>query len=222
MGKVLIVEDESRMRNIIFDYFSAHGLICDLARNDKEALDILQDNDYDIILLDVLMPELDGFEVCKAVRKNNNVPILFLTALGGEEDTLKGYALGCDDYVAKPFSLAVLLAKTQALIRRRNGGSPVGLLTCGAISLDLNRRKCMVLQKEIKLSPREYDLLLCLMRNQGYVLNREQLLNKVWGLDFEGEDRAVDVRIRSLRSALGSAGCQIKTIYKTGYKLEEV
>lgn len=222
MGKVLIVEDESRMRNIIFDYFSAHGLICDLARNGKEALDILQDNDYDIILLDVLMPELDGFEVCKAVRKNNNVPILFLTALGGEEDTLKGYALGCDDYVAKPFSLAILLAKTQALIRRRNGGSPVGLLTCGAIDLDLNRRKCMVLQKEIKLSPREYDLLLCLMRNQGYVLSREQLLNKVWGLDFEGEDRAVDVRIRSLRSALGSAGCQIKTIYKTGYKLEEV
>ena len=109
MEKVLIVEDESRMRNIIFDYFSTHGLICDLARNGKEALDILQDNDYDIILLDVLMPELDGFEVCKAVRKNNNVPILFLTALGGEEDTLKGYALGCDDYVAKPFSLAVLL-----------------------------------------------------------------------------------------------------------------
>ena len=222
MEKVLIVEDEARIRNIIFDYFSAHGLVCDIARNGEEALDILRDNDYDAILLDILMPELDGFGVCKAVRRNSNVPILFLTALGGEEDTLKGYALGCDDYMAKPFSLAVLFAKTQALIRRRNGCNPVGLLTCGAISLDLNRRLCMVLQEEIKLSPREYDLLLCLMRNQGNVLSREQLLDKVWGFDFEGEDRAVDVRIRSLHSALGPAGRQIKTIYKAGYKLEEV
>ena len=121
MEKVLIVEDEARIRNVILDYFTTHGLSCDLARNGEEALDILRDNDYDAILLDVLMPELDGFAVCQAVRKNSNVPILFLTALGGEEDVLKGYALGCDDYVAKPFSLAVLLAKTQALIRRRNG-----------------------------------------------------------------------------------------------------
>lgn len=115
MEKVLIVEDEARIRNIIFDYFSAHGLICDIARNGEEALDILRDNDYDAILLDILMPELDGFGVCKAVRRNSNVPILFLTALGGEEDTLKGYALGCDDYMAKPFSLAVLLQKHKHL-----------------------------------------------------------------------------------------------------------
>ena len=168
------------------------------------------------------MPELDGFAVCQAVRKNSNVPILFLTALGGEEDTLRGYALGCDDYVTKPFSLAVLLAKTQALIRRRSGSNLTGLFSCGAITLDENRRSCMVSQTEIKLSPREYDLLLCLMRNQGNVLSREQLLDKVWGIDFEGEDRAVDVRIRSLRSALGTAGNQIKTMYKAGYKLEEV
>ena len=222
MEKVLIVEDEARIRNVILDYFTTHGLSCDLARNGEEALDILRDNDYDAILLDVLMPELDGFAVCQAVRKNSNVPILFLTALGGEEDVLKGYALGCDDYVAKPFSLAVLLAKTQALIRRRNGSHVSGLLTCGAISIDVNRRICMVLQEEIKLSPKEYELLLCLMRNQGNVLSREQLLDKVWGIDFEGEDRAVDVRIRSLRSALGPAGNQIKTMYKVGYKLEEV
>ena len=222
MERVLIVEDEARIRNVIADYFSNHGLSCDIARNGEEALDILRDNDYDAILLDVLMPELDGFSVCQAVRKSSNVPILFLTALGGEEDTLKGYALGCDDYVAKPFSLAVLLAKTQALIRRRNGGSVSGLLTCGAISMDVNCRTCMVSREEVKLSPKEYELLLCLMRNQGNVLSREQLLDKVWGIDFEGEDRAVDVRIRSLRAALGSAGNQIKTMYKVGYKLEEV
>ena len=123
MEKILLVEDEARIRNIVLDYFTAHGLSCDLARNGEEALDILRDNDYDAILLDILMPGLDGFAVCQSVRKKSNVPILFLTALGSEEDTLKGYALGCDDYVVKPFSLAILLAKTQALIRRRNGGN---------------------------------------------------------------------------------------------------
>jgi DNA-binding response OmpR family regulator len=220
--KVLIVEDEARIRNIVMDYFSGHGLVCDLARNGEEALDVLQDNDYDAILLDVLMPGMDGFSVCQAIRKKSNVPILFLTALCGEEDTLKGYALGCDDYVNKPFSLAVLLAKTQALIRRRYGQNQAGLLNCGAITLDVDRRLCLVESKNVKLSPREYDLLLCLMRNRERVLSREQLLDKVWGMDFEGADRAVDVRIRSLRSALGAAGSQIKTMYKAGYKLEEV
>ena len=125
-------------------------------------------------------------------------------------------------YVVKPFSLAILLAKTQAIIRRRNGGNSAGFITCGGITLDTNRRVCLVEGAEVKISPREYDLLLCLMRNQDRVLTREQLLDKVWGLDFEGEDRAVDVRIRSLRAALGSAGSQIKTMYKAGYKLEEV
>ena len=220
METILIVEDEARIRNIINDYFTAHGLCCDLARNGEEALDLLRDNDYDAILLDILMPGLDGFGVCRAIRKTSSVPILFLTALGSEEDTLKGYALGCDDYVTKPFSLAVLLAKTRALIRR--GGNMGGLLTCGSIALDTNRRLCMVNGKETKLSPKEFDLLLCLMRNRGQVLSREQLLDKVWGMDFDGDDRAVDTRIRSLRAALGEAGSQIKTLYKAGYKLEEV
>ena len=131
-SSVLIVEDEARIRDIARDYFTAHGLDCDLARDGEEALDLLRDHDYDAILLDIFMPHLDGFEVCAAVRRNSQVPILFLTALGGEEDMLRGYALGCDDYVTKPFSLAVLLAKTQALIRRSRGGHPEQL-TCGAI-----------------------------------------------------------------------------------------
>lgn len=219
MEKILIVEDEARMRDIIADYFTAHGLDCDLARDGEEALDLLRDNDYDAILLDIMMPKLDGFAVCKEIRKKNSVPILFLTALGSEEDTLKGYALGCDDYVTKPFSLAVLLAKTRALMRR--GGNTAGVLTCGSIFLDTNRRLCTVNGEETKLSPGEFDLLLCLMRNRGQVLSREQLLDKVWGMDFDGDDRAVDTRIRSLRAALGEAGSQIKTLYKAGYKLEE-
>ena len=219
MEKVLIVEDEARMRNIIADYFTAHSLDYDLARDGEEALDLLRDNDYDAILLDIMMPKIDGFTVCKEIRKTSGVPILFLTALGSEEDTLKGYALGCDDYVPKPFSLAVLLAKTRALMRR--GGNVSGVLTCGSISLDTNSRLCTVNSEEAKLSPGEFDLLLCLMRNRGQVLTREQLLDKVWGIDFEGDDRAVDTRIRSLRNALGEAGSQIKTLYKAGYKLEE-
>lgn len=133
---------------------------------------------------------------------------------------LRGYALGCDDYVTKPFSLAVLLAKTEALIRR--GGVGAGAMVCGAITLDAAARVCTVSGEAVKLSPREFELLHCLMRNKGRVLSREQLLDKVWGLDFEGGDRAVDARIRSLRAALGGAGGQIKTVFKSGYRLEEV
>ena len=132
---------------------------------------------------------------------------------------LRGYALGCDDYVVKPFSLAVLLAKAQALIRRGRGAAGEAL-RCGAIALDLSRRSCTVSGRAVPLSPRDYDLLECLMRNQGLVLSRAQLLDKVWGLDFEGGLRAVDVRVRSLRAALGPAGKQIKTVFKAGYRLE--
>ena len=220
-GTVLIVEDEQRIRDIVRDYFSTHGLDCDLARDGAEAMDLLRDHDYDAILLDIMMPHLDGFQVCAQVRSRSQVPILFLTALGSEEEMLRGYALGCDDYVTKPFSLAVLLAKTQALIRRSRGGDPA-LLTCGAIAVDTVRRACTVSGNPVELPPRDYALLVCLLHNRGQVLTRAQLLDKVWGIDFEGEERTVDVRIRSLRAALGSAGAQIRTVYKKGYRLEEV
>ena len=218
---ILVVEDEDRIRNIIRDYLTAHGLDCDLARDGEEALDLLRDHDYDAILLDVFMPNLDGFQVCRAVRERSQVPILFLTALGNEEDVLRGYALGGDDYVTKPFSLAVLLAKTRAVIRRSRGESGGDTLTCGAIALDTAGRTCAVAGRPVDLTPREYELLLCLIRNRGQVLSRDQLLDKVWGIDFEGGQRAVDVRIKSLRAALGSAGKQIRTVFKAGYKLEE-
>ena len=221
MDRILVVEDEGNMRDIIRDYLTAHGLECDLARDGQEALELLEEADFDAVVLDVLMPGLDGFGVCRAVRRHSAVPILFLTALGSEEDMLRGYALGADDYVTKPFSLAVLLAKLQVLIRRSRGQRRAGVLSCGAISLDTGSRRCQAAGQDVKLSPREYELLLCLMRNQGQVLSRPQLLDKVWGLDFEGDDRAVDVRIRSLRAALGKAGKQIKTVFKAGYRLEE-
>ena len=216
---ILVVEDEPRMGAVLADYFAAHGVEAVLAGDGETALECFARRDFDAVLLDVLMPGLDGFGVCRALRRESAVPILFLTALAGEEQALRGYALGGDDYVTKPFSLALLFAKTAALIRRSRG-TPDGALACGAIRADPGARTCTVDNTEVKLSPREYDLLLCLLRNRGRVLSRAQLLDRVWGLDFQGEDRAVDVQMKNLRSALGSAGGQIKTVFKAGYKLE--
>lgn len=218
---ILLAEDQKKLRDVVRDYFAAHGVACDLARDGAEALDLLRDHDYDAVLLDVMMPNMDGFSVCKAVRESSNVPIVFLTALAGEDDTLRGYELGADDYVTKPFSLAVLHAKTTALIRRSRGGAAEGTLRCGAIAAELGTRTVLVNGVEVKTAPREYDLLLCLMRHQGRALSRSQLLDKVWGIDFEGDERAVDVQVKNLRAALGSAGKQLKTVFKVGYKLEK-
>ena len=216
---ILIVEDEPRMGAILQDYFSAHGVDSDLAPDGDAALERFARRDYDAVLLDVMMPGLDGYGVCRAIRRESSLPILFLTALGGEEQALHGYALGADDYITKPFSLALLYAKTTDLIRRSRGTED-GALVCGAIRLQPGPMLCTVCNTAVKLSPREYDLLLCLLRNRGKVLSREQLLARVWGWDFEGEDRAVDVQVKNLRAALGSAGKQIKTVFKAGYKLE--
>ena len=217
---VLLAEDQKKLRDIVRDYFAAHGVACDLARDGAEALDLLRDHDYDAVLLDVMMPNLDGFSVCKAVREHSSVPVIFLTALSGEGDTLRGYELGADDYVTKPFSLAVLHAKTMALIRRSRGGPSETVLRCGAIAAEPGTRTVTVGERNVKMSPREYDLLLCMMRNPGRTFSRAQLLDKVWGLDFEGDERAVDVQVKNLRASLGPAAKQLKTVFKVGYKLE--
>ena len=216
---ILIVEDEPHMGTILQDYFAAHGVESDLASDGDTALDAFARRDYDAVLLDVMIPGLDGYGVCRAIRRESSLPILFLTALGGEEQALYGYSQGADDYVTKPFSLALLLAKTTALIRRSRGTED-GALICGAIRLEPGPMLCTVSHNQVKLSPREYQLLLCLLRNRGKVLSREQLLTRVWGWDFEGGDRAVDVQVKNLRAALGDAGKQIKTVFKAGYKLE--
>lgn len=218
---ILLAEDEERLRTVVRDYFVAHGVACRTAEDGAEALEALRERDYDAVLLDVMMPGPDGFAVCRAVRERSGVPILFLTALGDEAHALRGYELGADDYVGKPFSLALLYARTMALIRRSRGGTLGTTLRCGAIGLDTGTRTCTVNDSEIPLSPRGYELLLCLMRNRGVVLSRAQLLDKVWGLDFEGDERAVDVQIKNLRAALGSAGRQIRTVFKAGYQLRE-
>jgi len=219
--RILIAEDEPKLLAILCDYFSSKGDRPVAAMNGLEALQLAEQTEFDGVLLDIMMPELNGLSVCRALRKHSDVPIIFLTALSDEEDKLLGYELGADDYVTKPFSMAVLYAKLTALINRSRGSILQGdLLTAGEITLRISSQKVFVSGDEICLTPKEYSLLLCLMRNRGIVLSREQLLVKCWGYDYEGEARAVDTHIRRLREKLGNAAGLIKTVIKSGYKLE--
>ena len=218
---ILIAEDEPRLLEILCDYFRSRGDLPIAASDGLQSLALAQEREFDGVLLDIMMPGLDGLSVCRALRKSSEVPIVFLTALSDEEDKLLGYELGADDYVTKPFSLPVLYAKLTALINRRRGSILSGnTLTAGAVRLELSSRQVFVQERPVALTPKEYALLLCLLQNRNTVLSREQLLVKCWGYDYEGEARAVDTHIRRLRDKLGSAADMIKTVIKSGYKLE--
>ena len=221
-SKILIVEDEAKLREVLCDYFSSKGERPAPASNGMQALDMLDENEFDAVLLDIMMPELDGLSMCRAVRKTNDVPIIFLTALSDEEDKLLGYELGADDYVTKPFTMSVLYAKTMALIKRNQRNVLAGdrMEVCG-ITLESSTRKVFAGGKEIVLTPKEYTLLRCLMQNKNMVMSREQLLIKCWGYDYDGEARAVDTHIKRLREKLGEHSDCIKTVIKAGYRLEE-
>ena len=219
--RILIAEDEPRLLAILCDYFRSRGDFPTPAKNGLEALEAAERGEFDGVLLDIMMPGLNGLSVCRAIRKNSDVPIIFLTALSDEEDKLLGYELGADDYVTKPFSMAVLYAKLTALIKRDRGNIMAGdQLTAGSIQITLSSQQVYVDGNPISLTPKEYALLLCLMRSKNMVLSREQLLIKCWGYDYEGEARVVDTHIRRLRDKLGTAAGQIKTVIKSGYKLE--
>ena len=220
-NRILIVEDESALREVLCDYFRSKGETPTEAANGLVALELLEEQTFDAVLLDIMMPELNGLSVCRAVRKNNDVPIIFLTALSDEEDKLLGYELGADDYVTKPFSLSVLYAKTMALIKR-NQRRVLGnnLLQGGGITVDLVTRRVTAEGKEVILTPKEYALLCCLLQNKNAAVSREQLLVKCWGYDYEGDIRAVDTHIKRLREKLGGCADCIKTVIKIGYRLE--
>lgn len=219
--KILIAEDEPRLLSILCDYFESKGDLPYPAKNGLEALALAESGYFDGVLLDIMMPGMDGRGVCRALRRFSDVPIIFLTALSDEDDKILGYELGADDYVTKPFSLAVLYAKLSALVNRSRGSIRSGdQLTAGEIRVVLSAQKVFVEGAETPLTPKEYSLLVCLMRNRNMVLSREQLLVKCWGYDYDGEARAVDTHIRRLRDKLGAAASLIKTVYKTGYKLE--
>jgi len=220
-NRVLIVEDEPKLREVLCDWFRSKGDIPTEAADGAAALELAEAELFDAVLLDIMMPQLDGFSVCRALRKHSSVPILFLTALSDEEDKLLGYELGADDYITKPFSLSVLYAKVEALIRRSRGNMLTGdRLEAGGISVERSSHTVWVDNKKVTLTPKEYALLECLMRNRNMVMSREQLLVKCWGYDYEGESRAVDTHIKRLREKLGDHAACIKTVIKAGYKLE--
>lgn len=222
MYTLLIAEDEHKLRFIIKEYFVKQGFSVFEAENGPQALGLTEEREFDIVLLDVMMPEMDGFSVCKAIRRKNDTPIMFLTARTAEEDQLRGFQLKADDYITKPFSLPILHAKVRALLERKAGtlcGS--GMLESEGIQVNLQTREVRVDGAAVCMPPRVYDLLVYFMENKNRILTRQQLLDQVWGKDNFCYDRAVDTAIKKLRHALGDrAGC-IRTIIKVGYKFSE-
>lgn len=219
---VLVADDEIKIRETIKDYLTAKGLKVVTAGDGAEALELFYRHNPDLIILDVMMPELNGFEACRAVRRKSNIPVLFLTAKGQEQDYLEGYECGCDDYIVKPFPLSVLYEKSMSLIKRYKGIDSTNVITAGGISLNLNSYKVEIDGKEISLSGKDFKLLYYLMENRNMVLNRDLILTYVWGYDFDGDSRVVDTHIKRLRKALGSKSDCIRTIVNIGYSFQEV
>lgn len=217
--RLLAAEDEPQLRMMLQDYFTAKGFDVTTCGDGEEAMGFLQEQEFDLVFLDIMMPKLDGLAVLRALRRDNPVPVIFLTARTGEENELLGFGLGADDYVTKPFSFPVLHAKALALIKRAKGrGIAEHELQIGAIMLNDTRREVTVGGEKVTLTPKEYELLMCLMEHKGLVLSREQLLARVWGYEYDGEIRTVDTHIKKLRKALGKYAGTIRTVIKTGYQ----
>ena len=220
---ILLAEDERDMRDVLCDYFTAKSggeLTMISAPDGDTALHLIETQPFDLLLLDIMLPGTDGFALCRAAREQGDAPVLFVTAREDEQDKLHGYGLGADDYVVKPFSLAVLYAKAQALLRRSRGMTAAEVLSAGALVLDPARGTVTADGQRIDLPPKEFALLRVLMERRNRVLTRDELLNLAWGWDFDGSDRVVDSHIKKLRRALGTHADCIRTVVKRGYKLE--
>lgn len=222
MNRILLVEDDREIRDMICRFFQMKkdNIIVDTAKGGEEGLEKIFENQYDLLLLDVMMPCLDGFEVCREVRRYSDIPIMFITARTTQEDMLTGYALGCDDYIIKPFPLPVLYEKIKALIKRSKGLVRSDLLSAGKITLNPNNGVVKCGSQEISLKAKEYGILRVLLENKGNIVTRETLLNKVWGYDALVDDRVLDTHIKNLRKALGNCKEQLKTVRRRGYKIE--
>lgn len=223
MYKILLVEDDKRICSMMENFFKLKGneFRIDFAFDGRQGVTLAYENNYDLLLLDVMMPELDGFEVCREIRRYSDIPIMFITAKSGQEDILTGYALGCDDYIVKPFSLPVLYEKAKALVKRSKGLVQSDILTAGNVTLNPNNGAVTSGGEEIELKAKEYGVLKILMQNKNTVVSRETLLNKVWGYDSLFDDRIIDAHIKNLRKALGENGKLIKTLRRRGYKIED-
>lgn len=222
MNRILLVEDDREIRDMICRFFQMKkdNIFVDTAENGEEGLEKAFENQYDLLLLDVMMPCLDGFEVCREVRRYSDIPIMFITARTAQEDMLTGYALGCDDYIIKPFPLPVLYEKVKALIKRSKGLVRSDVLTAGCITLNPNNGVVLCCDDEINLKAKEYGILRVLLENKGCIVSRETLLNKVWGYDTLVDDRVLDTHIKNLRKSLGDCKGQLKTVRRRGYKIE--
>lgn len=221
-GTVLLVEDELRIREVIADYFSGDGWTIVEAEHGEEALDLFDTVHPDLIILDIMMPHMDGFEVCRRIRVCSGVPIILLTARSADHDKVLGFELGADDYVTKPFSPKVLLARANSLMKRvMDNYEPQGYrLSFGKAALNTLTRRLELDGLPIELTPKEYELLLLLMRNKNRVISRDMILDRVWGAEFEGESRVVDSHIKKLRAKLGTQSGHIRTMIGVGYQFE--
>lgn len=225
MYRVLLVEDDSDIRDVILNYFTKkkeNVFMVDTAANGQEGLEKAYENNYDCLFLDVMLPELDGFDICKEIRRESDVPIIFITAMTDESDILNGYALGCDDYVIKPFPLPVLYEKTLALIKRSKGLVRSKIYYAGNLSLNPNNGMVICGGEEVKLTAREYGILKVLIENKGKIISRVKLMDIVWGYNSGVDERVLDTHIRNLRKSLGTERNIIKTVIRRGYKIEDV
>lgn len=221
--RILIAEDEERIREIVGDYFRNEGWTVLEARNGREALEVIEREKLDLLILDVMMPDIDGWSVCRRVRKSSAVPVIMLTARSDEDDKLMGYELGADEYVTKPFSPRVLVAQARSLLKRAEGLSPGGagsVIRAGGVELNRDSHVVRVDGRVVDLAPKEYELLLLFMNNPGRVLSRENILDRVWGFDYYGDVRAVDTHVKKLRHKLADRAALIQTVVRSGYKFE--
>ncbi len=218
--KILVVDDEQRMRKLVKDFLVKQNFDVVEAENGEEAVEIFyENNDIALIILDVMMPKMDGWETCREIRKESKVPIIMLTAKSDEKDELLGFELGVDEYVSKPFSPKILVARVEAILRRSNLLDE-GVVDVGGIIIDQSAHEVKIDGKTIELSFKEFELLTYFVINQGVALSRERILNNVWNYDYFGDARTIDTHVKKLRSKMGEKGDYIKTIWGMGYKFE--
>ena len=219
--KILVVDDESRMRKLVRDFLERAGFQVLEAGDGMEALDLFyEDQGISLIILDVMIPKMDGWEVCREIRKESKVPIIMLTARGEERDELNGFELGVDEYISKPFSPKILVARVNALLRRTSGLSMDQTIAAGGIEIDKAAHIVKIDGNMIDLSFKEFELLTYFIENQGIALSREKILNNVWNYDYFGDARTIDTHVKKLRNKLGDKGEYIRTIWGMGYKFE--
>lgn len=219
--KILVVDDESRMRKLVKDFLVREGYTVLEAGDGMEAMDIFyEDKDIALIILDVMMPKMDGWQVCREVRESSKVPIIMLTARSEERDELQGFELGVDEYVSKPFSPKILVARVNAILRRTRGNMGDDVIEAGGIKMDKAAHIVEIDGKQVELSYKEFELLSYFMENEGIALSREKILNNVWNYDYFGDARTIDTHVKKLRSKLGDRGEYIRTIWGMGYKFE--